>query len=164
MAGRGQARVVGALETLDLPDAVFRTCPWEPRSLIVTGLNQWLRCCAARRGGQVLGMPSRAVDEAWHGFILCTRLYSQFCRRAYGRYLHHHPVGVTPAGMAGEPADAQLHRTVAAWAQVARPGEICVLWDLDERLGVDEPWGVDPAVVAALQITARRVPWRPWPT
>jgi hypothetical protein len=34
---------------------------------------------------------------------------------------------------------------------VAKPGEQCVLWDLDERVGVDRPWGLDPARVTAIQ-------------
>ena len=43
----------------------------------------------------------------------------------------------------------QLSRTVIAWTLVARPGEACVLWDLDERVGVDAPWGVrQPALRA----------------
>lgn len=86
---------------LALPDAVFKTCPWRPRELIETGLRQWLRCCApALRDRQVIGMPSRAVDEAWHGFILCTARYSAFCDAAYGQFLHHHPDGAAPDGRA----------------------------------------------------------------
>ena len=34
----------------------------------------------------------------------------------------------------------QLGRTVVAWEAVARPGEACVLWDLDARVGVEAPW------------------------
>ena len=36
-------------------------------------------------------MPSKAVDEAWHEMILMTREYTEFCERAFGRYLHHTP-------------------------------------------------------------------------
>ncbi|MFJ9365436.1 hypothetical protein ACIRRA_13595 [Nocardia sp. NPDC101769] len=36
----------------------------------------------------------------------------------------------------------QLGRTVVAWSFVARPGEKCVLWDLDTVVGVDHPWGI----------------------
>jgi hypothetical protein len=32
-------------------------------------------------------MPSRAVDEAWHGLILCTARYSAFCTTAYSQFL-----------------------------------------------------------------------------
>lgn len=39
-----------------------------------------------------IAMPSRAVDTAWHEFILLTQDYSVFCKQAYGCYLHHVPV------------------------------------------------------------------------
>lgn len=143
-------RVGRAVDHLELPPAVFKTCPWEPRPLVETGLRQWLRCCAAAlRDNQVIGMPSHAVDEAWHGLILCTARYSAFCDRAYGRFLHHYPDGDGQTGHDG--AAEQLRRTVIAWALVARPGERCVLWDLDERVGVEQPWGIDAGRVAAIE-------------
>src|SRR6201991_1662130 len=135
-----------AVDALELPPAVFKTCPWQPRELIETGLRQWLRCCApALWDNQVIGMPSRAVDEAWHGLILCTARYSAFCEKAYGRFLPHHPEGRAPADTpgAGDCADEQLRRTVIAWSLVAEPGEQCVLWDLDEHVGVEQPWGIN---------------------
>lgn len=97
-------------------------------------------------------MPSHAVDEAWHGFILCTARYSAFCDAAYGRFLHHHPEGGAPAGSAAlaDCAYEQLRRTVIAWSLVAAPGEECVLWELDSKVGVDEPWGIGPELVAAV--------------
>ena len=45
----------------------------------------------------------------------------------------------------------QLRRTVVAWTLVAKPGEQCVLWDLDEQVGVDEPWGLEHGRIAAIQ-------------
>ncbi|MDT5138900.1 MAG: hypothetical protein QOD58_3162, partial [Mycobacterium sp.] len=82
---------------LDLPPAVFKTCPWQPRTLVETGLRQWLRCCApALQDNQVIGMPSRAVDEACHGLILCTARYAAFCDTAYGQFLHTIPRAVHP--------------------------------------------------------------------
>ncbi|MET0474486.1 MAG: hypothetical protein ABW001_07570 [Mycobacterium sp.] len=144
-----------AVEALVLTPAVFKTCPWQPRELIETGLRQWLRCCAAAlRDGQVIGMPSRAVDEAWHGLILCTARYSAFCTSAYGVFLHHHPDDDVAESDAGRPAASngdRLRRTVVAWSLVAKPGEECVLWDLDYRVGVDHPWGLAAAHVAAIQ-------------
>ena len=147
-------RASAAVAELELPPAVFKTCPWQPRELIETGLRQWLRCCAAAlRDGQVIGMPSRAVDEAWHGLILCTARYAAFCDRAYGQFLHHHPEGGAPSAVAGanDPVGEQLRRTVIAWSLVAAPGEQCVLWDLDRRVGVDDPWGLDATRVAEIQ-------------
>ena len=40
-------RARGAIEDLEIPSAAFKTCPWEPRSLVENGLRQWLLCCAA---------------------------------------------------------------------------------------------------------------------
>lgn len=149
--------VVAALE---LPPAVYKTCPWQPRELVDTGLRQWLRCCAAAmRDKQVIGMPSHAVDEAWHGLILCTARYSAFCKAAYGQFLHHHPDGGAPTDVpaAFDPVHQQLRRTVIAWSMVAKPGEQCVLWDLDTRVGVDQPWGLDPARVAEIEADLARL-------
>ena len=53
--------------------------------------------------------------------------------------------------------DDQLRRTVIAWPLVAGPGEQCVLWDVDERVGVDQPWGVDLARVAAIQAVVTKI-------
>ncbi|WP_082981525.1 hypothetical protein [Mycolicibacterium mucogenicum] len=141
---------------LELPTAVYKTCPWQPRDLVTEGLRQWLRCCgAAMRDGQVIGMPSHAVDEAWHGLILCTARYSAFCDAAYGQFLHHHPEGGAPAGAVSEPMHEQLRRTVIAWEKVAGPGENCVLWDLDERVGVEKPWGIAAARVDEIRSAYR---------
>src|ERR1700760_2782108 len=124
------AQVNRAVAALQVPAAVYKTCPWQPRDVIETGLRQWLRCAgAALRDGQVIGMPSHAVDEAWHGLILCTVGYAEFCQAAYRQFLHHQPDG-TGASSSG-PMTEQLRRTVVGWTFVAEPGETCVLWDLD---------------------------------
>ena len=150
----GFNRSYNAVAALELLPAMFKTCPWQPRDLINTGLRQWLRCCAAAlRDDQVIGMPSRAVDEAWHGLILCTARYQKFCDTAYGQFMHHHPAGGAPDQTAAEadPMDEQLRRTVIAWELVAMPGEPCVLWGLDERVGVEQPWGLDLDRVAEIR-------------
>lgn len=107
-------------------------------------------------------MPSHAVDEAWHGFILCTARYSAFCDRAYGRFLHHHPEGGAPENTAAtaDPMHEQLRRTVIAWSMVAEPGERCVLWDLDNHVGVAEPWGIGPTMVAEIEADLARITQR----
>jgi hypothetical protein len=101
--------------------------------------------------GQVIGMPSRAVDEAWHGLILCTARYEAFCRTAYGQFLHHHPEGGSLPGVEADPMSEQLRRTVVAWSMVSAPLETCVMWDLDRQVGVDHPWGLDTAQVTAIE-------------
>ena len=157
------ARANAEVEALELPVAVYKTCPWEPRELVETGLRQWLRCCAAAlRDSQVIGMPSHAVDEAWHGFILCTARYSAFCDRAYGRFLHHHPEGGAPqnSSATADPMHEQLRRTVIAWSMVAGEGERCVLWDLDRHVGVEHPWGIDVTRVAEIEADLAQITHR----
>jgi hypothetical protein len=58
--------------------------------IALEGLRSWYLACLYA-DGELIGMPSRAVDEAWHEMILMTREYTEFCRRAFGRYLHHSP-------------------------------------------------------------------------
>ena len=35
--------------------------------------------------------PSRAIDSAWHLFILHTADYASYCQERFGRFLHHVP-------------------------------------------------------------------------
>ncbi len=58
--------------------------------IALEGLRAWYLACLYA-DGDLIGMPSKAVDEAWHEMILMTREYTEFCQRAFGRYLHHLP-------------------------------------------------------------------------
>lgn len=39
--------------------------------------------------------PSIIVDNAWHEFILFTKLYATHCQQHYGKFIHHRPGGST---------------------------------------------------------------------
>lgn len=139
-------RTLHAVERLELLESVWRTCPWRPREAIAVGLRQWLRCAGdALREDQAIDLPSRAVDEAWHGLILGTARYAAFCGDAYGRFLHHNPE------RDGNSSAEALARTVIAWTHVRRPGEKGVLWNLDAVVGVPAPWGVSAERVAQIE-------------
>ena len=103
----------------------------------------------ALRADQVIGMPSRAVDEAWHGLILCTARYAAFCDEAYGRFLHHHPEGDGSGGGGSWPTSSP----VPWWRGTASdsPAETIVLWDLDDAVSVREPWGIPAGRVAQVE-------------
>jgi hypothetical protein len=45
-------------------------------------------------GKRYVSMPSQVADDLWHEFILYTRDYEAFCRRAFGAFLHHTPAVV----------------------------------------------------------------------
>ncbi|HET9483392.1 MAG TPA: hypothetical protein VFO79_05505 [Xanthomonadales bacterium] len=57
---------------------------------MLEALRQWFAIMQRADRGRV-AMPSRAVDEAWHEFIVDTPRYVEFCTRAFGRYVHHRP-------------------------------------------------------------------------
>jgi hypothetical protein len=60
------------------------------QQLVARALRQFF--LAYHRGGyRRVAMPSQVVDELWHEFILFTRDYQDFCRTAFGRFLHHTP-------------------------------------------------------------------------
>jgi hypothetical protein len=105
--------------------------------LVERGLREWLICCAWR-GRTQLGMPSRAVDDAWHEFILDSVAYTQFCKAAFGDYLHHNPDETMST-----PMSHALSNTVRAWdrSRAGKQGE-SVLWDLDEKLQISDPLGM----------------------
>lgn len=35
--------------------------------------------------------PTKALDEAWHAFILHTHEYAAYCSKRFGRFIHHVP-------------------------------------------------------------------------
>jgi hypothetical protein len=114
--------------------------------LVEQGLREWFVCCAWR-GRTILGMPSRLVDEAWHEFILDSLSYIRFCENAFGEYLHH-----TPDEAMSTPMPDALADTVRAWDRSAMgSSEESVLWNLDERVGVEQPLGM-----GGLRLTAAR--------
>ncbi|WP_394779813.1 glycine-rich domain-containing protein [Undibacterium sp.] len=63
------------------------------RQLVARALRQYflvyLKC-----GYRPVSMPSQVVDELWHEFILYTKNYQLFCRKAFGRFMHHTPAAV----------------------------------------------------------------------
>jgi hypothetical protein len=102
-------------------------------SLVLDGLRAWFVACFDA-DGKTLGMPSRAVDVAWHEFILMTREYQSFCEEAFGYYLHH-----APEQTLDEPMPAALRRTLLATDR--RPdltayAGIPLLFALDSQLGL----------------------------
>ena len=43
------------------------------------------------KAGENKPVPSEAVDEIWHNMILYTARYGDFCRKYFGRFVHHIP-------------------------------------------------------------------------
>lgn len=60
------------------------------RQLVCSGLREYFQLCRLAHG-RAVAMPSQAVHDAWHEFILHTRRYRAFCAKAFGGYLDHVP-------------------------------------------------------------------------
>lgn len=102
------------------------------------GLRAWYLACLDARD-EMLGMPSLAVDIAWHEMILMTRTYHAFCDRAFGHYLHH-----TPDSLMAEPMRESLARTLAVTESGSGLiGGVPLLFAIDGELGLDDGfvWG-----------------------
>jgi hypothetical protein len=61
--------------------------------LVARALRQFF-LAHLKSDGEFVSMPSQVVDDLWHEFILYTRQYEQFCRRAFGHFMHHTPAVV----------------------------------------------------------------------
>lgn len=109
----------------------------EQREQVFVGLNDYFHLCR-QAGRRMVAMPSQAVDDAWHEFILFTRQYDKFCAHAFGRFLHH-----TPAEAMSTPTQAsdglkRAWRLACAREKIdpKQPERLPRLFALDTALGI----------------------------
>jgi hypothetical protein len=107
------------------------------REQIFDGLREYFHLCREARK-RMVAMPSQAVDDAWHEFILFTQQYRRFCAGAFGHFLHH-----TPAEAMRTPTQAQ-DGIKRAWRLACKregidpkkPQTLPLLFALDALLGI----------------------------
>jgi len=105
--------------------------------LVAQGLRQFF-LAHLNSDRKFVSMPSQVADDLWHEFILYTKEYQQFCRRAFGRFLHHTPAVVLTKGQQG---NAGLRR---CWFHACReeninprqPTRLPLLFALDQKLNL----------------------------
>jgi len=89
---------------------------------------------------QYVSMPSQVADDLWHEFILYTRGYEAFCKRAFGRFMHHTPaIAIGPS----EQNNDGLRRTwrfacLEENINPRRPTRLPLLFALDAKLGISD--------------------------
>jgi uncharacterized membrane protein YgcG len=122
----------------------------EQVDVALEGLREWYLACL-EAPGEMLGMPSRVVDLAWHEMILMTRIYHAFCERAFGHYLHHSPEAVMD-----EPLEDGLARTLAVLEgrSVAAAG-MPLLFAVDGRLRPEDGYVWDEQDIGRLRSLQR---------
>ena len=105
--------------------------------LVARALRQFF-LAHLKSGRRFVSMPSQMTDDLWHEFILYTRNYDEFCRRAFGRFMHHTPAVVLGADRQG---NAGLRRT---WWHCCKeeninprqPTRLPLLFAIDAKLGI----------------------------
>lgn len=127
----------------------------------------FLACLSAQRGhrlARTLGVPSKAMDHAWHEFIVMTREYADFCQRAFGRYLHHTPHALMADRMEDALANTLHHVRASgpvplgAWAAgAAAATAMPLVFALDRELGLPSGYIHDDDSMRALEERRRHL-------
>lgn len=106
---------------------------------VFQGLRGYFRLCQ-NAGNRQVAMPSQAVDDAWHEFILFTRAYDGFCRRALGRYLHHTPVEAMASPTHAQEGIKRAWRLACAQEGIdpRHPERLPLLFALDAQLAISD--------------------------
>lgn len=129
------------------PELTLKEC-----QLVGRALRQFF--LAYLKGGRrFVSMPSQAADDLWHELILYTRHYELFCRRAFGRFLHH-----TPAVVLGKNRQDNAGLRRCWWfacreenIDPRKPTRLPLLFALDAKLGIADGFRYTPDCSALRQ-------------
>lgn len=107
--------------------------------MVFDALRQYFQVCQ-RAGTRFVSMPSQAVDDAWHAFILFTRGYERFCRQAFGRFLHHTPAEAMPSPTLATDGIKRAWKHACALERIdpRTPARLPLLFAVDQMLGIGD--------------------------
>jgi len=108
--------------------------------LVTKALKDYFYICNMANG-KMVSMPSKVVDDLWHQFLLFSIEYNNFCKEAFGRYLHHSPTEVMP-----NRAMSQSKGLKTAWILACEkdaidpkyPTKLPLLFAIDEMLNIKD--------------------------
>ncbi|MEZ5530178.1 MAG: hypothetical protein R3E57_09690 [Porticoccaceae bacterium] len=107
--------------------------------LVIKGLRDYFYICnqAKRR---MVAMPSQVVDVAWHEFILFTRPYQIFCKKALGRFLHHTPTEAMRTQTLAQDGIKRAWRLACTRSNInpSTPTRLPLLFAIDSLLGIED--------------------------
>ncbi|HLO64229.1 MAG TPA: hypothetical protein VK165_14825 [Azonexus sp.] len=107
------------------------------RATVLDGLREYFLFCR-QAGRRMVAMPSQAVDDAWHEFILFTRQYDSFCSGAFGCFLHHTPAEAMRSPTQASKGLRRAWRLACAHERIdsRTPDRLPRLFALDASLGI----------------------------
>ena len=107
--------------------------------LVIQGLRDYFFIChqAKRR---MVAMPSQVVDVAWHEFILFTRAYQSFCKKALGYFLHHTPTEAMKTPTLAQEGIKRAWRLACykEGIRASNPAKLPLIFALDEMLSIED--------------------------
>jgi hypothetical protein len=106
-------------------------------ALVSRGLRQFF-IAYLMSGKRFVSMPSQVADDLWHEFILYTREYDGFCRRAFGTFLHHTPAVVLGAERSNNEGLRRVWWYCCKYENISpyRPTRLPLLFALDAKLKI----------------------------
>jgi hypothetical protein len=140
---RGRARFIRQYAfPAELRDYLQRDCGFSlaQSDQVLEALKQYFlaRLLARRSGiGKAVGMPSRAVDDAWRQFDLMAE-YEEFCLGAFGKYLVRTPIAPAESDMPLANTLHQLKKFTLLPARWTMVGRMPLIFALDRELGVKD--------------------------
>jgi len=112
--------------------------------LVFDALRDYFHICNLEER-KMVAMPSQVVDIAWHEFILSTRSYEAFCRKAIGRYLHHTPTEVMKTPIVAQEGIKRAWRLACAREGISptEPDRLPLLFAIDGMLNIPDGYRYD---------------------
>jgi hypothetical protein len=106
-------------------------------ALVSRGLRQFF-IAYLMSGRRFVSMPSQVADDLWHEFILYTREYDSFCRRAFGTFLHHTPAVVLGSERSNNEGLRRVWWYCCKYENISpfRPTRLPLLFALDAKLKI----------------------------
>ena len=108
-------------------------------AMALMGLRDYYRICAIANG-RMVSMPSQVVDVLWHEMILFTKEYERFCRRAFGRFLHHTPAEAMSSKTQAQDGIKRAWKFACAKESIdpKAPSKLPLLFALDQMLAIED--------------------------
>ena len=122
------------------PEMALRDC-----ALVARALRQFF-LAYLRSGRQFVSMPSQLTDDLWHEFILYTKAYDEFCRQAFGSFLHHTPAVVLGADRQNNAGlrRAWWHACKEENINPTKPSRLPLLFAIDTKFGIADGFRYTP--------------------
>jgi hypothetical protein len=114
-------------------------------ALVSRGLRQFF-IAYLMSGKRYVSMPSQAADDLWHEFILYTREYNAFCRRAFGGFLHHTPAVVLSEHRQSNEGLRRVWWYCCKYESIdpVKPTRLPLLFALDAKLNITDGFVYHP--------------------